>query len=63
MATIVIIDGIKYKETIIETETGSNIKYEVLDDSGKHTTAQDDTDAMLVDHEYRITMLELDLTE
>lgn len=26
-------------------------------------TAQDDTDAMLVDHEYRITLLELGLTE
>lgn len=26
-------------------------------------TAQDDTDAMLVDHEYRLTMLELGLTE
>lgn len=26
-------------------------------------TAQDDTDAMLVDHEYRITLLELGLNE
>lgn len=26
-------------------------------------TPQDDTDAMLVDHEYRLTMLELGLTE
>lgn len=26
-------------------------------------TAQDDTDAMLVDHEYRITLLELGVTE
>lgn len=26
-------------------------------------TPQDDTDAMLVDHEYRITLLELGLTE
>lgn len=26
-------------------------------------TAQDDTDAMMVDHEYRLTMLELGLTE
>ena len=26
-------------------------------------TAQDDTDSMLVDHEYRIAMLELGLTE
>lgn len=29
----------------------------------KTTTAQDDTDAMLVDHEYRITLLELGVTE
>lgn len=26
-------------------------------------TAQDDTDAMLIDHEYRLTLLELGLTE
>lgn len=26
-------------------------------------TAQDDTDAMLIDHEYRLTMLELGITE
>lgn len=26
-------------------------------------TAQDDTDSMLIDHEYRITLLELGLTE
>lgn len=26
-------------------------------------TAQDDTDAMMVDHEYRLTLLELGLTE
>lgn len=63
METIVIVDGIKYRETIVETESGSVIKHELLDDSGKCTTAQDDTDAMLVDHEYRLTMLELGLTE
>ena len=63
MDTIVIVDGIKYKETIVETETGTIVKHELLDDSGKRTTAQDDTDAMLVDHEYRLTMLELGLTE
>lgn len=26
-------------------------------------TAQDDTDAMLIDHEYRLTLLELGITE
>lgn len=63
METIVIQNGIKYKEIITEAETGTVVEYEVLDDSGKRTTAQDDTDAMLVDHEYRLTMLELGLTE
>lgn len=34
-------------------------------DDGEQTipTAQDDTDAMLVDHAYRITLLELGLSE
>lgn len=63
METIVIQNGIKYKETIVETEAGTVTKYEVLDESGRTTTAQDDTDAMMVDHEYRLTMLELGLTE
>lgn len=31
--------------------------------TSKEPTAQDDTDAMLVDHEYRLTILELGLTE
>ena len=30
---------------------------------GAEPSAQDDTDAMMVDHEYRLTMLELGLTE
>lgn len=30
---------------------------------GQERTAQDDTDAMLVDHELRLTLLELGLTE
>ena len=32
-------------------------------DTAAVPTAQDDTDAMLVDHEYRLTMLELGLGE
>lgn len=63
METIVIVDGVKYKETIIETETGTETRYELLDDSGKKTTPQDDVDAMLVDHEYRLTLLELGVSE
>ena len=40
--------------------------YTVEDDGAEETvvpTAQDDTDAMLIDHEYRLTLLELDVTE
>lgn len=40
--------------------------YTVEDDGVEETaepTAQDDTDAMLIDHEYRLTMLELGITE
>lgn len=35
----------------------------VIADVKKVPTAQDDIDAMLVDHEYRLTMLELGITE
>ena len=34
-----------------------------LEETTPEPTPQDDTDAMLVDHEYRLTMLELGLTE
>lgn len=63
MATIVIVDGIKYREIIEETETGTVVRHELLDDSGKRSTPQDDVDAMLVDHEYRLTLLELGVSE
>ncbi len=35
------------------------------EDTGEESapTAQDDTDAMLIDHEYRLTLLELGVTE
>ena len=40
--------------------------YEALpepEEPEEQPTAQDDTDAMLIDHEYRLTMLELGLTK
>ena len=44
--------------TYRNVETGILIEDEVVTPS-----AQEDTDAMMVDHEYRLTMLELGLTE
>ena len=41
-------------------------EYTVEDDGVEETaepTAQGDTDAMLIDHEYRLTLLELGITE
>ena len=39
-------------------------KYTVEDDGIQpQPTAQDDADAMLIDHEYRLTLLELGITE
>lgn len=43
-----------------------NGEYTIEDDGVEETaepTAQEDTDAMLIDHEYRLTMLELDIAE
>lgn len=36
---------------------------ERVSDAETEPTAQDDTDAILIDHEYRLTLLELGLTE
>lgn len=63
METIVIVDGIKYREIIEENETGTVVRHEPLDDSRKRSNPQDDIDAMLVDHEYRLTLLELGVFE
>lgn len=41
-------------------------EYTIEDDGQEEAperTAQEDTDAMLIDHEYRLTLLELGLTE
>ena len=57
----------KYTATLGNYTTIDNIKQYVWDDDSEkeetpdETSAQDDTDAMLVDHEYRLTMLELGL--
>lgn len=43
-----------------------NGEYTVEEDDAEETaepTAQDDTDAMLIDHEYRLTLLELGVAE
>ena len=57
----------KYTATLGNYTTIDNIKQYVWDDDSEkeetpdETSAQDDTDAMLVNHEYRLTMLELGL--
>lgn len=51
------IDGVM---TVTKWIPGTIPEPEVVEEE---PTAQDDTDAMLVDHEYRLTMLELGLTE
>lgn len=57
----------KYTATLGNYTTIDNIKQYVWEDDSEEeetpdeTSAQDDTDAMLVDHEYRLTMLELGL--
>lgn len=49
----------------VNSQTFSQPIYDVSaePDAEPEPTAQDDTDAMLVDHEYRITLLELGVTE
>ena len=52
-------------EIIVKTKA-YNGEYTIEDDGVEEvveTTAQDDTDAMLIDHEYRLTLLELGLVE
>ena len=58
---------VQYGDNVIvepNTETWEVWKASLPTESTKSTpTAQDDTDAMLVDHEYRLTLLELGITE
>ena len=56
----------KYTATLGNYITIDSVKEYVWDEESneevqKEVSAQDDTDAMLVDHEYRLTMLELGL--
>ena len=54
-----------FKCSIAEKEA-YNGEYTIEDDGVEETaepTAQEDTDAMLIDHEYRLTMLELGIAE
>ena len=45
-------------------ENAYNGEYTIEDDGvEEEPTAQDDTDAMLIDHEYRLTLLELGISE
>lgn len=49
---------------IAEKEAVGEITVEgEFDEESAEPSAQDDTDAMLIDHEYRLTLLELGLTE
>lgn len=49
---------------IAEKEAVGEITVEgEFDEEAVEPTPQDDTDAMLVDHEYRLTLLELGITE
>lgn len=61
-----------YTETVHNRTTGEIKRRTKNSETGEITeeilkvgkpSAQDDTDSMLVDHEYRLTMLELGLTE
>ena len=47
----------------VETSKMPLIEYPSIESEENKPTAQDDTDAMLIDHEYRLTMLELGVNE
>lgn len=57
----VVVEKLNGVMTVVEWIPGAMPEQE--QDEETEPTAQDDTDSMLVDHEYRITLLELDLTE
>lgn len=52
------VDGVWTK-----TDNFPTIEYPSVEPEEKKPSAQDDTDAMLIDHEYRLTMLELGVNE
>lgn len=47
----------------VETSKFPLVEHPQIVPEEKKPTAQDDTDAMLIDHEYRLTMLELGVNE
>lgn len=53
------------KGLLIAKQEAYNEEYtiEEVEDEVAEPTPQEDTDAMLIDHEYRLTLLELGLTE
>lgn len=51
-----------YEKALAEAYNGE-VTIEEVADVESEPTAQEDTDAMMVDHEYRLTLLELGLTE
>lgn len=55
----------RYPGTLTQAEVEADFDtwWEYDPANAQELTAQDDTDAMLVDHEYRLTMLELGVTE
>lgn len=57
----VVVEEVKGVMTVVEWIPG--VMPEQEPEAEEEPTAQDDTDSMLVDHEYRITLLELGLTE
>lgn len=57
----VVVEKLNGVLTVVEWIPG--IGHEPEQEADEEPSAQDDTDAMLVDHEYRITLLELGLTE
>lgn len=50
-------------DTLIGTNTPEPEPVEPVPEPEPEPSAQDDVDAMLVDHEYRLTLLELGITE
>lgn len=48
---------------VVECSVEEIVRQEVANIPTKTYSAQDDTDAMLIDHEYRLTLLELGITE
>lgn len=55
---------IEVEDGVVVSMTAGVIPEEPAEEEAEYEpTAQDDTDAMLIDHEYRLTLLELGITE